>query len=126
MDPEDGGLRKLRRRIAPSSNGIRSTRWWASRCGYAGRIIGTVTAARCREDESFTPDDLKLLEELGERAAAAIENARLHREAVNAGARAEQLYRFAQSVVAADGSRSFSMPRSPPSKRRSARHARPS
>ena len=67
-----------------------------------GRIIGTVTAARCRENESFTPDDLTLLEELGERAASAIENARLHREAVNAGARAEQLYRFAQAVVAAD------------------------
>jgi PAS domain S-box-containing protein len=67
-----------------------------------GRIIGTATAARCRGDQSFTPDDLKLLEELGERAAAAIENARLHREAVDARARAEQLYRFAQSVVAAD------------------------
>jgi signal transduction histidine kinase len=67
-----------------------------------GRIIGTVTAARCREDQSFTPDDLKLLEELGERAASAIEHARLHREAVKSGARAEQLYRFAQAVVAAD------------------------
>ncbi len=67
-----------------------------------GRIIGTVTAARCRPGQGFTADDLKLLEELGERAAAAIENARLHREAVNARARAEQLYRFAQAVVAAD------------------------
>ncbi len=67
-----------------------------------GRIIGTVTAARCRPNQSFTTDDLKLLEELGERAAAAIENARLHREAVNARSRAEQLYRFAQAVVAAD------------------------
>ena len=67
-----------------------------------GRVIGTVTAARCRANESFTTDDLKLLEELGERAAVAIENARLHREMVNGRARAEQLYRFAQSVVAAD------------------------
>ena len=67
-----------------------------------GKIIGTVTAARCRADQRFTQEDLTLLEELGERAAAAIENARLHRETVNARARAEQLYRFAQSVVAAD------------------------
>ena len=67
-----------------------------------GRIIGTVTAARCRPEQGFTADDLKLLEELGERAAAAIDNARLHREAVNARTRAEQLYRFAQAVVAAD------------------------
>jgi PAS domain S-box-containing protein len=67
-----------------------------------GRIIGTVTAARCRANESFTADDLRLLEELGERAAVAIENARLHREMVDGRARAEQLYRFAQAVVAAD------------------------
>jgi PAS domain S-box-containing protein len=67
-----------------------------------GRIIGTVTAARCREDQSFTADDLKLLDELAERAAVAIENARLHRETVNGRARAEQLYRFAQAIVAAD------------------------
>jgi signal transduction histidine kinase len=52
--------------------------------------------------QRFAQEDLTLLEELGERAAAAIENARLHRETVNAGARAEQLARFAQSVVAAD------------------------
>ncbi|HVV49406.1 MAG TPA: GAF domain-containing sensor histidine kinase, partial [Polyangia bacterium] len=67
-----------------------------------GRVIGTVTASRRREHESFTAEDLKLLEELGERAAIAIENARLHRETTDGRARAEQLYRFAQAVVAAD------------------------
>jgi len=67
-----------------------------------GRIVGTVTAARCQEGQGFSRDDLTLLEEFGERAAAAIENARLHRETVNARTRAEQLYRFAQSVVVAD------------------------
>jgi len=67
-----------------------------------GRIIGTVTAARCRQDQSFTTDDLNRLDELAERAAVSIENARLHRETVNGRARAEQLYRFAQAVVAAD------------------------
>jgi signal transduction histidine kinase len=67
-----------------------------------GRVIGTVTAARCRQDQSFTAEDLKLLEELGERAAVALENARLHQETVKGRGRAEQLYRFAQSVVAAD------------------------
>jgi len=67
-----------------------------------GRVVGTVTAARCRDNEAFTPDDLKLLEELGERAAVAIENARLHSEMVEGRGRAEQLYRFANTVVAAD------------------------
>lgn len=81
-----------------------------------GRIIGTVTAARCHEGQTFTTDDLTLLEELGERAAAAIENARLYQETLDARTRAEQLYqetrdaqtraeqlyRFAQAVMAAD------------------------
>jgi PAS domain S-box-containing protein len=67
-----------------------------------GRIIGTVTAGRCLPEQSFTADDLRMLEELGERAAVAIDNARLHRETVNGRARAEHLYRFAESVVVAD------------------------
>lgn len=66
-----------------------------------GRVIGTVTATRCREGETYTQEDLRLFEELGERAAAAIENARLYEESVAARKRAEQLYRFAQAVVAA-------------------------
>lgn len=67
-----------------------------------GRVVGVVTATSSREGQTFTRGDLALLEELGERAAVAIENARLHQETQEARARAEQLYRFAQSVVAAD------------------------
>lgn len=42
------------------------------------------------------------LEDLTDRAAVAIENSRLYQEAIDAQARAERLYSFAQSVVVAD------------------------
>jgi PAS domain S-box-containing protein len=67
-----------------------------------GRVIGTVTASRVRHGETYTTQDLHLLEELAERAAAAIENSRLYEETAAARTRAEQLYRFAQAVMAAD------------------------
>jgi PAS domain S-box-containing protein len=66
------------------------------------RIIGTVTAARVREGQSFERDDLRLLEELAERAAVAIDNSRLYQETLDARGRAEHLYRFAQAVMAAN------------------------
>lgn len=66
-----------------------------------GRIIGAVTATRGAPGETYTLEDLQLFEELSERAAAAIENSRLYEETLNARSRAEQLYRFAQAVVAA-------------------------
>lgn len=67
-----------------------------------GRVIGTVTSLRCREGQTYTEEDLRLLEELGERAAAAVENSRLYQETLDAKKRAEQLYRFAQAVVSAE------------------------
>lgn len=67
-----------------------------------GRIIGTVTATRTRPGETYAPADLSLLEALAERAASAIENARLHQENLDARLSAEQLYRFAQASVSAD------------------------
>ncbi len=67
-----------------------------------GSVIGTVTAARARPGQSFESEDLRLLEELAERAAVAIENSRLYQESLDARTRAEHLYRFAQAVVAAD------------------------
>jgi signal transduction histidine kinase len=67
-----------------------------------GQVIGTVTATRYRTGETYTPEDLQLLEELADPAAQAIENSRLYQEALDDQARAEQLYRFAQAVVAAD------------------------
>jgi GAF domain-containing protein len=42
-----------------------------------GRLIGTVTATRVRAGQTYTTDDLSLLEELADRAAVAIENGRL-------------------------------------------------
>ncbi len=67
-----------------------------------GRVLGTITATRSRVGETYTQDDLRLLEELAERAAAAIENSRLYEESTSARRRAEQLYRFADSVVSAE------------------------
>jgi PAS domain S-box-containing protein len=67
-----------------------------------GRVIGAVTAARTRRGETYTHEDLELLEELAERAASAIENSRLHRENIEARSRAEQLHRFAQTVMVAE------------------------
>lgn len=66
-----------------------------------GRVIGTVTATRCREGETYTPEDLRLLEELAERAAVAIENSRLYEGSIEGRRRAEQLYAFAQAVMSA-------------------------
>lgn len=67
-----------------------------------GRVIGTVTATRCEKGETYTPKDLEMLEELADRAAAAIENSRLYQETLDARSRAEQLYGFAEAVLAAD------------------------
>ena len=67
-----------------------------------GRVIGAVTATRCREGETYTTEDLHLLEELAERAAIPIENGRLYQETLLARTRAEQLNRFAQAVISAD------------------------
>ena len=67
-----------------------------------GTVIGAVTVTRPRPGETYTRDDMALLEELADRAAPAIENSRLHRENVAARSRAEQLYHFAKSVVSAE------------------------
>ncbi|HEY0479155.1 MAG TPA: GAF domain-containing protein [Kofleriaceae bacterium] len=66
------------------------------------RIIGTVTVCRTRKGETYTDRDLELLEILAERAGSAIENARLHRDNIEARSRAEQLYRFAHAAASAD------------------------
>jgi signal transduction histidine kinase len=69
--------------------------------GVRGRVIGTLTASRVREGETYTSEDLALLEEIATRVAAAIEKSRLHEEAFEARTRAEELYQFAQTVVSA-------------------------
>jgi PAS domain S-box-containing protein len=67
-----------------------------------GQIVGTVTATRGGKGETYTTEDLRMFEELAERAATAIENGRLYQETLDARSRAEQLYRFAQAVVVAE------------------------
>lgn len=64
-----------------------------------GRIIGVVLTARVRKGETYTREDLELIEQLAERSAAAIDNSRLYEEALQARTRSDQLSRFAQSVM---------------------------
>ena len=66
------------------------------------RSIGTVTLLKTRPGQTYTPADLDMLEMLAERAASAIDNARLHRDNLEARSRAELLYRFAHAAAAAD------------------------
>jgi signal transduction histidine kinase/CheY-like chemotaxis protein len=68
-----------------------------------GGIIGAVIATRRVPGASYTEDDLWLLEELADRAAVAIENSQLYQDALDAQARAERLYGFAQAAAVADG-----------------------
>ncbi|HEY5958065.1 MAG TPA: GAF domain-containing sensor histidine kinase, partial [Polyangiaceae bacterium] len=68
-----------------------------------GKVTGNVTVMRVRDGESYSVEHLRLVKELAERAAIALENSRLYEQAREARTRAEQLYRFAEAVVAADG-----------------------
>lgn len=49
-----------------------------------GVVAGTLFVARCDDSQPLTPDDQRFLEELAHRAAAAVDCAQLHREAVEA------------------------------------------
>ncbi len=66
------------------------------------RIIGTIGAMRGDDAPPFTRDDVRFLEELGERAGMAIESSRLHQESLQAQARTELLYSLARAVIGAD------------------------
>jgi signal transduction histidine kinase/ActR/RegA family two-component response regulator len=55
-----------------------------------GRTVGTITTSRYDEGNPFTEDDRALLEDLADRAALAIENARLHEFERHARTRAEE------------------------------------
>lgn len=67
-----------------------------------GHDIGTLTVMRVQPGQTFDAEDIELLEGLADRAATAIENSRLHRDAEEARRRAEQLYRFANAAVGAE------------------------
>ena len=49
-----------------------------------GKTIGALTMVHAESGQSFTEDDLALMAELARRAAMAVENARLYREAQQA------------------------------------------
>lgn len=64
-------------------------------------IVGTLTAARGVDGPPFTQADVRFLEDLGERAAMAIDNARLYQENEHARRRTEHLYSLARIVMSA-------------------------
>jgi signal transduction histidine kinase len=65
-----------------------------------GRTLGTITTSRFGEGQPFTADDLALLEDMADRAALAIENARLHEAEREARARAEDADRRKDEFLA--------------------------
>jgi signal transduction histidine kinase len=65
-----------------------------------GRALGTITTARFGEGRPFTADDLSLLGDMADRAALAIENARLHEAEREARARAEDADRRKDEFLA--------------------------
>jgi signal transduction histidine kinase/CheY-like chemotaxis protein len=66
----------------------------------AGRAIGVVSTSRRAGDGPFTEEDRTLLEDLADRAALAIENARLHQAEREARARAEEADRRKDQFLA--------------------------
>ncbi len=67
----------------------------------AGRVIGTLSAMRQDAQRPFAPEDQRLLEELAERGAMAIEGSRLQRANEQGRVRAELLYELAAAVIGA-------------------------
>jgi signal transduction histidine kinase len=66
----------------------------------SGRRLGTISTTRYPGEAPFTDDDRVLLEDLGDRAALAIENARLYQIEREARARAEQTDRRKEEFMA--------------------------
>jgi signal transduction histidine kinase len=67
-----------------------------------GRLLGTLSALRARGSDGFTPADLDVLSDLGERAGLALESGQLHEENERERQRAELLYRLAAGVIGAE------------------------
>jgi signal transduction histidine kinase/ActR/RegA family two-component response regulator len=66
----------------------------------AGRVIGTISTSRRADHAPFTEEDRALLEDLADRSALAIENARLHQAEREARARAEEADRRKDQFLA--------------------------
>jgi signal transduction histidine kinase len=67
-----------------------------------GRIIGTLAATREQGSPAFGEEDLRLVAEIAERAAVAIETCRLYRDNQHGRLRAELLYDMAEAVIRAE------------------------
>jgi signal transduction histidine kinase/ActR/RegA family two-component response regulator len=66
----------------------------------SGRMVGIISTSRLGGEPPFTDDDRVLLEDLGDRAAMAIENTRLHEVERAARARAEEADRRKDQFLA--------------------------
>lgn len=67
-----------------------------------GGVIGVLTVIRHEGQATFVAEDADLLQDLADRAALAIDGAKLHRENERARQRAERLHNLAQSVIRAE------------------------
>ena len=71
-----------------------------------GRGIGTLSVSRARADRPYSTEDERFLQELADRAALAIDNARLYREARDAEAKISRLFDAGViGLVVTDGER---------------------
>lgn len=64
-----------------------------------GRVLGTITFVSSSHQWLYGPDDLAFAEELGRRAAIAIDNARLYRDAQAAEARFRSLFEYVPDTI---------------------------
>ncbi|MEA2527543.1 MAG: hypothetical protein QOF73_4770 [Thermomicrobiales bacterium] len=64
-----------------------------------GRTLGAITLVTAESDHRFSPDDLAFAEELAQRCAVAVDNARLYRDAQAAEARYRGLFDGAADAI---------------------------
>jgi signal transduction histidine kinase/ActR/RegA family two-component response regulator len=86
--------------VAPQIEALRVRSFLAVALKTRGRTLGTITSSRYDEGNPFTADDQALLEDLADRAALAIENARLHQAEREARTRAEEADRRKDEFIA--------------------------
>jgi len=67
---------------------------------FGERLLGVLHAHTTQRGKRFTPDELRLLQMLADRAAIAIENARLHEASERRGTHLEALLKASRSVMA--------------------------
>ena len=101
--PDAGALAQARRASARRCASSGSSRTWWCRSSSRGRALGAITfASATPADAATTQRDLALAEELARRAAVAIDNARLFRQAEERGQAARVLASVGDGVVLLD------------------------